>query len=157
MPPDNEPPLDILRYVDMDSYKIDDSDEGSSITLMIAGELKPASPTGPRYEEDEKTPLSEIIDELNETFKTDFTEDDKVNFEQLFTKVLNNEELGEKVEHNSRENVEAIFDQYFDDAMNDLLDSHFNFYKKINDDENLKKQIKELLLKRVYDEREVKV
>lgn len=157
IPPDNEPPLDILRYVDMDSYKIDDSDEGSSITLMIDGELKPASPTGPRYEEDEKTPLSEIIDELNETFKTDFTEDDKVNFEQLFTKVLNNEELGEKVEHNSRENVEAIFDQYFDDAMNDLLDSHFNFYKKINDDENLKKQIKELLLKRVYDEREVKV
>lgn len=154
LPTINDPlPFNVLEDVDMDSYKIVTDDEGSSIDLLDGkGELHPASSGDSIFTPEEKTKLSEIIEILNEAFKTEFTDADRLFLKQVKDNMMSNEELSTKVRNNPRENVEAVFDRYFDQEMNNLLHSNFEFFRKINDNEQLRTRLKRLLLDAVYDE-----
>ena len=66
--------------------------------------------------------------------------------------LLDNEELAEKIKNNSKENVAAVFDTYFSDVLNGLINSNFAFYKKIMDNEVLRDKLKTLLLDAIYEE-----
>ena len=66
---------------------------------------------------------------------------------------MDNEELSDKIKNNSKENVAAIFDDYFDDVLNGLIDGNFAFYRKIMDNHVLKNKLKKLLLDAIYDEK----
>lgn len=155
LPTLNNPlPFSVLEDVDMDSYKIDDSDEGKSIELETGeGKLLPPSGTDHGFTPEEKTRLSEIIKALNEAFNTDFSENDRVLLKLIKDNLLDNEELSDKIKNNSKENVAAIFDDYFDDVLNGLIDGNFAFYRKIMDNHVLKNKLKKLLLDAIYDEK----
>ena len=56
------------------------------------------------------------------------------------------------MEHNSKENVKAVFDKYFNQEMTDLLNSNMNFYKRIVDNEKLKTKLKTALFDLMYYE-----
>ena len=65
MPTKNNPlPFSVLKDVDMESYRIDTSDDGSSIELIGAGGLLPAADSSSKYKPGEKKKLSEINDVL---------------------------------------------------------------------------------------------
>ena len=85
LPTINEPlPYNVLEDVDMDSYKIDTLDEGTKITLDDGeGGLDPIISIDVQYKPDEEEKLSIILDKLNEMFKTDFQESDKLILKQL--------------------------------------------------------------------------
>lgn len=152
LPTINNPlPFNVREDVDMDSYKIVDKGE-KSIALEGDGELKPASSTAASYNPDIKTKLSKIIKDLNDAFGTDFTEDDRVFIERVKENLLGNEELVNKMEHNSPENVMAIFDKYFKDEMSGLLKSNMNLYKKVVDNEELREKLKAALFDLLYSE-----
>ncbi|AMK15496.1 hypothetical protein [Methanobrevibacter olleyae] len=137
----------------MDSYKIDTSNEGESIGLDDGeGELFPASASDNAFSPEEKTKLSEIIKALNEAFNTEFDDDDKVFLKRVKDNMMSNEELAKKIHNNSKENVAAIFDRYFDKELNKHIQSNFDFFKKINDNDLLKEDLKNKLLDVVYDE-----
>lgn len=154
LPTINNPlPFNVLEDVDMDSYKIDTSDKGQSIELGgDGGELLPPSGTDFGFTPEEKTRLSEIIRALNEAFNTDFSENDRVLLKLIKDSLLDNEELAEKIRNNSKENVAAIFDEYFNEVLNTLISRNFAFYKKIMDNETLRDRLKKLLLDAIYDE-----
>ena len=147
-------PPDILGKVDMDSYKIDDRDEGGSIILGDGeGELDPPVSTPPRpFPPHEKVKLSEIIEALNEAFATDFGEEDKLYLTQIANNMLADDELMNKVKHNPKENVAAIFDKIFDKELVNIFMSNEKFYNKINSNEQLRERLKEDLLDYVYEE-----
>lgn len=65
---------------------------------------------------------------------------------------MNNEELTNKMEHNSRENVLAVFDKYFKDEMSGLLKSNMNLYKRIIDNEKLREKLKTDLFDLLYSD-----
>ena len=140
----------LLDDVDINSYKIEKKD---NIHIELGGEggLKPIS-SGGGYQEEEKAKLSQIIKDLNDTFGTDFTEDDKVFIERVKTNLLGNEELIDKMERNAPENVMAVFDKYFNKEMSDLLNSNLDFYKRVVDNEKLRDNLKLALFKLLYDE-----
>jgi type I restriction enzyme R subunit len=155
LPTINNPlPFIVLEDVDMDSYKIVDNDE-VSIGLVGDGELKPMSEGVGDYKPDEKSRLSKIISDMNDAFGTNFTDDDKVFLEQVKNNLLENPELLNKMEHNSKENVKAVFDQYFNKEMTHLLKSNMNFYKRVVDNEKLRDQLKAELFKLLYLEYDV--
>jgi type I restriction enzyme R subunit len=152
LPTINEPlPFNVLEDVDMDSYKIVDKEE-ISIPLESNGELKPASNGAATYQPDEQAKLSQIIKDLNDAFGTDFTEDDRVFLERVKANLLDNEDLVKKMEHNSPENVKAVFDKYFNQEMTGLLNSNMEFYKRVVDNEKLREKLKSALFDLLYEE-----
>jgi type I restriction enzyme R subunit len=157
LPTINNPlPFNVIDDVDMDSYKIIDDDE-TSISLTGEGELNPLSDTVPIYVPEEKTKLSEIIKKLNDAFGTDFSDDNKVFLKQVKDNMLSNEDLANKIDNNSKENVAAIFDKYFNDELLKVFKNNFNLYKKISDNDKLKEMLKIDLLDLVYDQKEKKL
>ena len=109
-------PFIVREDVDMDSYKIVDKGE-KQIILGVRRWIETTFKWSTGYQEEEKAKLSQIIKDLNDAFGTDFTDDDRVFLERVKANLLGNEELLNKMEHNSPENVKAVFDKYFNREM----------------------------------------
>lgn len=154
LPTINNPlPFNVLEDVDMDSYKIDTRAEEESITLGEGeGTLKPMSPSDPGYRPEERSRLSEILEALNQTFGTDFTDSDRLLVSQITGNMLSDEELMNKVRNNPRENVEAIFDKFFNRELVNIFNSNESFYTKIITNEALSDRLKQDLLDFIYEE-----
>lgn len=153
LPTLNNPlPFSVLEDVDIDSYKVDDSGEAGPVDAGGGdGKLDPTSPIDTKITPDEKEKLSKIIEALNEAFKTDFSESDQVLLKLIMDDLIDNEELAEKIRNNPKDSVAAIFDTYFEEALDDLLNTHFAFFKKINENEKLKNELKQKLLDSIYE------
>jgi type I restriction enzyme R subunit len=152
LPTINNPlPFNVLQDVDIDSYKIVKKGK-KGIKVESEGELMPLSGSVGESPPDIYGRLSKIIKDLNDAFGTNFTDDDKVFLGRVKDNLLENEELINKMEHNSKENVRVVFDKYFNLEMNKLLNSNMEFYKRIVDNEKLEKQLKSLLFELVYSE-----
>ncbi|MCL5408744.1 MAG: hypothetical protein M1135_01795 [Candidatus Omnitrophica bacterium] len=91
-----------------------------------------------------------ILKDLNDAFGTDFTDDDKVFLSRVKDNLLGNKDLVNRMESNSKENVKAIFDKYFNQEMTKLLNSNMKFYKRLVDNEKLKTRLKSALFDLLY-------
>ena len=152
LPTINNPlPFNILQDVDMDSYKIVDKGK-RSIVLNPEGELKPITEGVGEFREDSYQKLSKILTELNDAFGTDFSEDDKVFLGRVKDHLLENKDLINKMENNSKQNVKAVFDRYFNQEMTKLLNSNMKFYKKLVDNDKLRLKLKSSLFNILYFE-----
>ena len=67
------------------------------------------------------------------------------------------EDLINKVKHNPKENVAAIFDKIFDKELVNIFMRNEKFYNKINSNDELRERLKEDLLDYVYEEQGEKV
>ncbi len=152
LPTINNPlPYTVLEDVDIDSYKI--VNKGlKEITLISDGEIRPITASVGEYAPEINQKLSNIIKALNDAFGTDFTDDDKIFLGRVKDNLLGNKDLLNKIENNSKDNVKAIFDKYFNDEMSKLLNSNMKFYKRIVDNEKLKTKLKSALFDLVYYE-----
>jgi type I restriction enzyme R subunit len=152
LPTINSPlPYTVLQDVDMDSYKIVNKGK-KEINLISDGELSPISAGVGEYAPEINTKLSKIIKDLNDAFGTSFTKDDKVFLGRVKDNLLENKDLINKMEHNSKENVKAVFDKFFWMEMKDLLKSDSQLYKKIVDNDKLREKVKLALFDLVYYE-----
>lgn len=154
LPTINNPlPFNVLEDVDMDSYKIDTRGEGESIILSEdEGTLKPMSPSDPGYRPEEQTKLSQILEALNEAFATDFTDADRLMVSQITGNMLSNNDLMNKVRNNSKENVAAIFGDFFNKELITIFNSNKSFYDKIITNDQLRERLEEDLLDLLYEE-----
>ena len=152
LPSVNNPlPFSVLQDVDIDSYKLVNKGK-KEIKLNSNGELKPISETAGAIREETYEKLSKILTELNDAFGTDFTDDDKIFLGRIKDNLLENQDLINKIEHNSEDNVMAVFDDYFEDEMTKLLQSNMKFYKKLVDDDKLRTKLKSDLFELIYQE-----
>lgn len=99
-----------------------------------------------------KTKLSEILQALNDAYATDFSESDRVFFTQIVTNMESDDDLINKVNNNSRENVYPIFFRIFNKQLVDIFQSNKDFYNKINSNPELKDKLMDYLLDYVYEE-----
>ena len=152
LPTINNPlPFNVMEDVDIDSYKIVDKGE-KEIKLQAEGELKPITAGVGEFSLDVNTKLSKILKDLNDAFGTEFTENDKVFLGRVKDNLLQNTELLNKMEHNSKENVKTVFDKYFNQEMTQLLKNNMEFYKRLVDNDKLKKKLKSVLFELLYFE-----
>lgn len=152
LPAINNPlPYSVMEDVDIDSYKIVNKGQ-KEIKIIGEGELKPISSGVGEFSPESNQKLSKIIQDLNDAFGTDFTDDDKVFLGRIKNNLLENKDLLNKLEHNSKENVKVVFEQYFATEMTKLLNSNMKFYKRINDNDKLKIKLKSALFDLVYYE-----
>jgi type I restriction enzyme, R subunit len=127
-------PVEVQQNIDLDAFRLQKTSSGKITLEKGTKELDPMvtkdkSGTKPKDIE----PLSQIIQELNERFGTDFTEDDKIFIRQLEQRIANDPALEASIKVNPPEDARLTFNQIVNDKLQDMVDSNFKFYKQITD------------------------
>jgi hypothetical protein len=126
----------ILNTTGDDAIKLD---RGKSI-------LKPKKtkePGGPETEELEA--LSRIIAELNERFGLDLGPEHRLTIGRMMERLDDDAALAAASRANTRENVRLTFDQKVEDAIQEIVDTNFELYKRITDDQAFGEVVKSFL------------
>ena len=144
-------PIEIQQNVDMDSYRLQRTHNGSialerGTVPLTPMESHPTQSTTP----EEQEPLSQILEALNERFGTDFTEDDKVFIRQLEAHLESHTGLEASIRVNPPENARLTFEHVVHDQVQEMIDANFKFYKQITDDEDFSAHFIGWLFERYY-------
>lgn len=129
-------PVEVQQAIDMESYRLEETGKGPIRLGRGKGQLTPPGHETWATQEEDKEPLSVIIDELNRLFGTEFTEDDKVFLSQLEGRLDQHDALEKIVRINPPENARLSFDQYVNREVQEMIDTNFDFYRRIADDES---------------------
>ncbi len=142
-------PVEIQQNIDIESYRIKQTSKGKIALPRGTTEIEPIGPKEIyTLGHGELEPLSQIIQELNEHFGTDFTEDDKLCIREIEQRLAGNEALEASVRVNPPENARLTFDLVVNDLLQDMIDGHFKFYKQVNDDPEFAKTFLDWLFER---------
>ncbi len=144
-----ELPYEVLEAVDIESYKIQKIQETSVILDNSEGVIYPMTGAGSGGTEvqDEMDQLSKIIKEINERFGANFNIEDKVVLNNLSERLMKNIDLKGSIENNSQDSAKIKFDSAFQNELITMLNSHFDLYKKLDENPELKKFVND----RVFD------
>lgn len=102
-------------------------------------------------EKEGKDKLSNIINLLNEKFGTDFTDADRLYFEQIEQALYENEELKVRAKNNPIENFKYAFDEVFIQTLIERMDANQEIFDKIMVNNEFKDEVKSWLTKKVYE------
>ena len=154
LPPEKERELLAVHdKVDLESFRIQQTYSGR-IRLQRDGEpLQPLSELeGGELTDPEKAALSQIIREINERFGTEFTEADRVFFAELKTRLAANEALQASARVNPPESVRLLHDALFDAVLQTMIESNFEMFRRINDNQDFAQAVREKIFGMVYRE-----
>jgi len=148
-------PVEITENINMDSYRIQQTSSGEIKLINEDGELEPISDLGTgRPIEEELAPLSEIIHYMNEHYGTEFTDVDKVKYfaEDMERRLTGNDALvkASNPDINTRENFRLAFNEFFNDTLEGMIDSNFDIYKRIVDNEEFGELFRAVMFERTY-------
>lgn len=137
--------------VALEYYRLQKMSEGSiELEKQEVGELLPTREVGTKKEKEELAPLSEIIQILNEKFGTDFTEADKLFFDQIEEELVEDETLSKQAKINTVENFKYGFNDAFLEKLIERMDQNQEIFKRIMDDKTFADIVKDYLLRKVY-------
>jgi type I restriction enzyme R subunit len=129
-------PVEVQQNINIDSYRIQRTSTGA---IGLERGTKPLKPVGNGAGQagpiEAPEPLSQIINDLNERFGTDFTSEDKVFIQNVETQLDGNTALEASLMVNSIDNARLTFDHVAADLIQEMMDTNFKFFKKVNDDE----------------------
>ncbi len=149
LPSDREElPREIQQNIDMESYRVQQTYKGKIKPKRGEEELEPMGVKGGYSRLEEIEALSQIIRELNEHFGTGFTEGDKVFIEELEERLAGDSALIASVRANVPENARLTFDYIVSDRLQDMVDTNFEFYKRVTDDREFSKFFLDWLFQR---------
>ena len=152
LPPEQgELPYDILSKVDLDLFK--PQQVGTAPIPLQRGDAKIEPPNyggGVRVPAEDIEPLSKIIAELNEQFGTKFTDEDRVVIKRLEDQLLRDKILEQQIQVGGKLAVRLSFEQVAQDMLHALIDSNFKFYKKVQDDQDIARELFDRLFERYY-------
>jgi type I restriction enzyme R subunit len=149
--PEDQLPREITDQIDMDSYRIQLTSSGEIKLLAEDGALKPISALGTgALREEERAPLSQIIQYINEHYGTDFTDSDKVRYfaEDMERRLTDREGVRNALDpavNPSVENRKLAFGDFFSETLEDMIATNVEIYKKINDDPTFGTLFKEFM------------
>lgn len=141
-----ELPREVQQNIDMESYRIQQTGSGKIALERRPGVLDPVSTkSGYGAGPEELETLSRIIAELNERFGLKLGAEHTATLGQMMDKLDDDPALDAAARVNTRENVRLAFDQKVEHVIQEIVDSNFDLYKRITDDEAFGEAIKELL------------
>jgi type I restriction enzyme R subunit len=143
--------LEILNSVDLESFRIQQTFsgkidlEGGEKGGILKG-IDVGSSKG--TDEPELDFLSQIINQINEVYGSEITEQDKVDLENVKNKVVSNVGLRKVLNgDNSETNKRKKFDDVLNKTILSYVNERFDFFKKIDDP-----KIKSFIGQKLYDE-----
>lgn len=142
-------PTEVLDAVDLDSFRIQETFKGKGNLKNEDGEL-PGIPSNGKSggSDEEKELLSQIIQNLNETFGVDFSDEDKLDLENIKKKYHKNEELRLVLEgDNSETSKKRKSDKVLEDLFLQFVANKTEFFKKVT-----KSKVNSFLKQSFYEE-----
>ncbi|MFH1283800.1 MAG: type I restriction endonuclease [bacterium] len=144
--------------VALEYYRLQKITEGRIALQKDSGAaIKPVSEAGTKKDKEEYARLSEIIKILNDRFGTDFTEADKLFFDQIEEEMVMDEKLGIQAKTNTIDNFKYGFEDIFIAKLVDRMDQNQDIFNKIMDDKAFSSVVKDYLLQKVYNRLNVPV
>lgn len=137
--------------VALEYYRLQKITEGNIELLKDSDAgINPVTEAGTKKDKEEYARLSEIINLLNDRFGTDFTEADKLFFDQIEAEMLLDEKLGIQAKNNTIDNFKYGFEDIFIAKLVERMDQNQDIFNKIMDDKTFASVVKDYLLKRVF-------
>jgi len=137
--------------VALEYYRLQKMAEGGIELQKDSGAtVKPVSEAGTKKEKEEYARLSEIIKLLNDRFGTDFSEADKLFFDQIEEEMVLDNKLGVQAKSNTIDNFKYGFEDVFISKLVERIDQNQDIFNKIMEDTTFAGVVKDYLLKRVY-------
>jgi type I restriction enzyme R subunit len=133
-------PREVTQEVDMDSYRIQRMFEGKIDLDRGKGEINPNKLDGGGQQGEKKESLSEIIRILNDRYGTNFTDADKV-FHNFRERLYNDDAVQKSYKVNTQENAQLTFKDKANEHAKAMIDEHFDFFKKYNDDDDFREAL----------------
>jgi len=128
-------PREVQQNIDMESYRIRQTASGKITPERKGGQLAPVMTKDQRSGQEELLePLSQIIAELNERFGLNLGPEHRLTLGQILQKLNEDAALDASARVNTRENIRLTFDHKVEDAIQEIVDSNFDLYKRITDD-----------------------
>ncbi len=87
---------------------------------------------------------------VNEKYGTNFTDEDRVIADKLSQKLMEDENLKGSIDNNARDIAKVKFDELFEKELVEMVNNHFDFYQKINDDKDTRGYLKDRIFDMVY-------
>ncbi|MBN2425547.1 MAG: type I restriction endonuclease subunit R [Calditrichaceae bacterium] len=143
--------LKLDNEVALEYYRLQKIAEGD-LVLQVQGkhELDPPTEAGISRDKEEKDKLSNIIALLNEKYNFDFTDQDRLYFEQIEQALYENDELKIRAKNNPIENFKYAFDEIFIQTLIDRMDANQEIFDKIMVNSEFKDDVKNWLTKKIY-------
>ena len=137
--------------VSLEYYRLQKVAE-QNLVLESQGEygLDGISESGIRENKEEKEALSEIINVLNNKFGTEFTEADKLFFDQIEEELVADSKLSEQAQNNTLDNFKFGFEDAFMDKLISRMEQNQDLFSKMMDDRDFGMIVKNYMLKKVY-------
>lgn len=130
-----ELPLEIQQNIDMESYRIQQIDDGK-IDLERSGDKLEPMRTKEHGEAppEEKEVLSRIIADLNDRFGIEMGPEHRITLSQMMDRLQEDTALEVAATVNTTENVRIAFDYKVEQVIQEIVDQNFDLYKRITDD-----------------------
>ncbi len=142
--------LQLTDELAMEYYRLEKIADGSIDLQPEDGELDGFTEAGIKRSKEEKAPLSEIINVLNDRFGTDFTEADRLFFDQMEADLLLDDKLKEQAQANKIDTFKYAFEDLFLTKLIERMDQNQDIFQKILENKAFGEIVKELLMKSVY-------
>jgi type I restriction enzyme R subunit len=107
--------------------------------------------SGIRGSKEEQAALSEIIEVLNKRFGTEFSDADKLFFDQIEAELIADMNLSEQAKNNSMANFKFGFEDVFMDKLIGRMDQNQDIFTKMMDDKEFGGLVKDYMLKKVFE------
>ena len=152
LPKEPDTPCDLEGKLKLEYYKLQKTFEGAIELQDLDGMYIPAKQKGGEGKQ-KKTPLDEILDKINEKYKGEFTDSDKVMIDALHQKLKKNPKL-----FNSAKTTdpviftESIFPQIFGDTAMESYTESQESYESLFTDKNKYNAIMSALAGVIYRE-----
>jgi type I restriction enzyme, R subunit len=144
--------VDLRDDLSLEYYRLEKVREGA-IELETSEKLPGRSEQGAVMQE-KLDALSQIINRVNELFGVELTDADRVWFEQIRDRMVNDEELRAQAQQNSISNFKYGYKEKFERAVIDYQqehEQHAGLFAKFFDDDRFRKQIMDLFMRSIYD------
>lgn len=152
LPVEAIPMADIEKMLSLEMYKLEKNFEGDISLGDESGVYAPAKPKGTAKPED-KDPLDEIIERINEKYKGNFTDADRVMISALARKLRGNTKLANMAASSDPQIfAESIFPQAFSDAAQDSYMESQETYSSLFEDQSKYNAIMSTLADIIYRE-----
>jgi type I restriction enzyme R subunit len=160
LPRKNNNNLELNDEIALQYYKLQKISEGS-VELSKEGEVNLPGIMGDSGNastgEDEKSKLSEIIKTLNDRFGTEFSEADKLFFDQIEEELIADQKLQKQALNNEIGNFKYGFNEVFVDKIIDRMEQNQEIFNKIMNNPDFKAVVSDWMLKKVYKKLSQKV
>ena len=149
LPKEHETVIDLDDKIELEYYRLEKKFEGSIELTSEEEELNPPKCMIGKKDK-EKEPLSVLVDKINQRYKTNFTNMDKV-MEQITQDFLDDEEMVNLAKHNDPESFRKVYNDEFKRKAFKRYQQNTDMFEKMISEPGYMEDFMTSMLKSIYD------